>query len=119
MAVIAGLVLACGAAACGPGSEQPPPNTCPNDVPDTCPSPAPAFAADVQPVFADHCVTCHSPTGQEPSFPFQSYAQIAAQKISILGQIHACLMPPPSEVQLTSAERQAVLGWIVCGAPND
>ena len=121
-AALAGLALAfvvTTAAGCGPGNAGPPVENCPNDVPATCPSPAPTFAADAQPVFMDHCVKCHAPGGQEPSFPFQTYSQIQSQKITILGQIHTCLMPPAGEVALTSAERQAVLGWIVCGANND
>jgi len=36
----------------------------------TCSAAAPSFAGDVYPsVFVPVCVTCHSPTGVEPSMP--------------------------------------------------
>ena len=49
----------------------------------------------------------------------QTYDEVKAQLTSVLTQIHACLMPPQDNPQLTSDERRVVLGWIVCGGMND
>jgi uncharacterized membrane protein len=52
--------------------------------------------------------------------PLQTYEQVSSQLTSVLTQIHACLMPPNDQPQLTENERQVILGWIVaCGAMND
>jgi uncharacterized membrane protein len=92
---------------------------CPNDTPASCPTPAPSYATDVAPVLESRCGACHTPAGVEPSRLFQTYTQVAAQANDILGQIHTCRMPPAGQPALTDGERQAVLGWVVCGAVNN
>jgi len=37
----------------------------------------------------------------------------------VLTQVYSCRMPQPGAAPLTEAERAALLGWLVCGAPND
>jgi hypothetical protein len=36
-----------------------------------------------------------------------------------LNQVYACNMPPGSAAQPTVQEREALLGWLVCGAPQN
>ena len=93
---------------------------CPDDVPAACPSPEPSYANDVAPIFARRCAPCHFPGGIEvATHDFSKYDVIHDQKGAILGQIHACLMPPPDAGAPTPDERAALLGWIVCGAPQN
>jgi uncharacterized membrane protein len=101
-------------AACGPAGE------CPNDVPASCPSPAPSFSGEVQGIIQSRCVPCHAPGGQEQNRPLQSYdQQIYPQRRMILSQVASCRMPLAGAPPLTPEERQALLGWLVCGAPNN
>ena len=104
--------------ACGGGS---PATTidCPNDVPDACPEVgAPSYATEVAPILQQRCGDCHTAGGQEAVHPLDSYADAKAEKVGILSQLHSCLMPPPSQPQATTAERQTIFTWIVCGAPG-
>jgi len=92
---------------------------CPNDLPASCPSPAPGWAADVAPVIAARCATCHVKGGVAADKPLTSHAEVFFRKGSVLNQIHACKMPQAGSPQLSAAERAAVQGWLVCGAHDD
>ncbi len=91
-----------------------------------CPDAAPSFAEDVYPqVFQPACVRCHSPTGEESKTPLTSYQQIygaggVTAKEIYFQVFQACLMPPPSGPELLSdVQRQKLLDWFACGAPDD
>jgi uncharacterized membrane protein len=92
---------------------------CPNDLPDTCPSPEPGYSADVASIVAERCATCHSPGGQAQSTLLTDYAEVYAKRTTVLTRVYACKMPPAGAPPLTSDERAALLGWLVCGAKND
>jgi hypothetical protein len=93
---------------------------CPNDLPDECPAPAPSYDAAVAPILARRCAPCHFPGGVEvQAHDFSTYEQVHAQAGTILGQIHACLMPPADAGQPTAEERLTLEGWLVCGAPRN
>lgn len=92
---------------------------CPNDLPASCPQPPPSYASDVAPVFARRCTGCHSPTGVEAERDFTSYDRIHQLRTDVLTQVYACRMPPADAAAPTPAERATLLGWLVCGAPND
>ena len=113
-----GLISALGAAllACGGPRTN---GDCPNDLPKSCPSPAPSYQTTVGPIINLRCVTCHSPGGQEASRPLQTYSQVYSERSAVLNQVYACNMPPGSAAQPTEQERAALLGWLVCGAPQN
>jgi len=113
-----GLVAALGAAllACGGPRTS---GNCPNDLPASCPSPAPSYQAKVAPIINLRCVTCHSPGGQEASRPLQTYSQVYSERSAVLNQVYSCNMPPGSAAEPTEQEREALLGWLVCGAPQN
>lgn len=71
------------------------------------------------PIINLRCVTCHSPGGQEASRPLQTYAQVYAERSAVLNQVYACNMPPTTAAKPTEQERQALLAWLVCGAPQN
>jgi hypothetical protein len=94
--------------------------TCPHDLPATCPSPAPSWAASdggVQDIVNSRCVPCHQPGGLAFDRPFTTYAAVYKIRGDVLGQIYSCYMPPPDAGALDDGQRQALLGWLVCGAP--
>jgi len=113
LVVILALVALASALACftqAPG--------CPSDLPASCPSSgAPSYSAVVAPILAQRCVSCHSPGGIEANSPLDSYDAVYARRGSVLNQVYACMMP--QDAPLSSADRQALMTWLVCGAPNN
>ena len=108
--------LVCAVVLAGCGSSGPP---CANDLPATCPSPQPSYATDVAPIIQAHCLKCHAPGGQEASKDFTTYQHVFDQRLAILNQFYSCRMPPDGEPRPTSQERALLLGWLVCGSPNN
>ncbi len=92
---------------------------CPNDLPQACPSPAPSWDGGVQALIADKCAVCHTPGGLAFDKPFDSYAHVYQYRGVILDQVYSCYMPPPDAGQLDESQRQQLLGWLVCGAPQN
>jgi cytochrome c553 len=97
--------------------------TCPpldNDTPDACPS----WSGQVEGLVATYCLRCHGEGGVEVSaFDFSTYAKVHAQFTAMITQVNECSMPPwdasPPAAQPTPAERQAMLSWLSCSAPNN
>jgi hypothetical protein len=112
MTALGAVLVACG----GPRGSN---GSCPNDLPASCASPAPSYQAKVAPIINLRCITCHSPGGQEASRPLQTYSQVYSERSAVLDQVYACNMPPVSAAQPTEQEREALLGWLVCGAPQN
>jgi hypothetical protein len=85
---------------------------------------APSFDAVFTNVISPLCDRCHVPGGQEAVMPLQTYQQVygknGAEAISIRTQVEACRMPPPGGPEvLTDDQRQLLLTWLACGAPNN
>jgi hypothetical protein len=94
-------------------------DTCPSDLPAACPSPAPSWDGGVQALIVDKCVGCHKPGGLAFDKPFNDYAHVYQYRGVMLDQVYSCYMPPPDAGQLDPSQRQQLLGWFVCGAPNN
>ena len=107
-------LLVAGGAACG-GSA---PANCPT-FPSGCPSPVPSYASTVAPIIQSRCVVCHSPSGQEPSKPYVTYADVKKFQIDMLIQVRSCFMPPPSATPLTDDEKTQLIGWFYCDGPDN
>jgi len=100
--------------ACG-GSES---VNCPN-LSTTCPSPQPSYATDVRPILNARCTTCHSPGGKEAVRDLTTYSGVFSQRQAVLTQVYSCRMPPSDAPQPAAQERSVLVGWLVCGAPNN
>jgi hypothetical protein len=93
---------------------------CPQDLPAACPTPTPSFAGEVDPIIVRRCGGCHLDGGvAQPTRDFTTYDDIFRQRSPILNQVYSCNMPPPDAGQPTPEERAALLGWLVCKAPNN
>lgn len=126
LALIAvGALSACGNGNHGPGDlgangpDMTIPENCPSDLPAACPSPSPSWDGGVQALIDAKCVVCHKPGGLAFDKPFTDYAKVYASRGVMLDQVYSCYMPPPDAGQLAPSERQELLGWFVCGAPNN
>lgn len=86
-------------------------------APTACPDPAPKYA-DVAPVFAAKCATCHSGAADGP-WPLADYDHVASWQGEIRSQLLSCSMPPPDAgASITDEERMLILTWLRCGAPQ-
>jgi hypothetical protein len=109
--------LLCAALCLGCGDD---PRACPNDLPDgaVCPS----YQNDIVPIIMAKCYPCHGPGGVEQlTHDFTKWSVINAQRTDVLGQIHACNMPPITAPNgdLTAMERFLFQSWLICHAPNN
>ena len=93
--------------------------SCPNDLPASCPAPAPRWANDVAKVIEARCAICHATGGVAANLPLTDHAEVFSHKGAVLNQIHACKMPPEGATPLSTIERLAIEGWLVCGAADD
>ncbi len=95
-------------------------SSCPKGLP-TC-SAAPSYANDIAPLVAARCVACHSPGGVAADRDLTTWAGISNLESTVLAQVYSCMMPPadagPGDA-LTPAEREELLQWLVCGAPDN
>jgi uncharacterized membrane protein len=103
-----------------PGESSP---QCPGVSMD-CPSPQPSWATEVQPLIQARCYMCHSEGGIEwPKWDLSSYSSASMNRMEVLTQVFHCWMPPgdasPPVPLLTNAERQTIVQWIACGAPDN
>jgi mono/diheme cytochrome c family protein len=109
-------------AACS-NSPQPAASNCAT-VSSDCPSPPPSWSKDVQPLVQQYCVMCHQPGGVGESLAdLTSYTNVFRARAEITYQVSQCLMPnqdaSPPPPQLSTAQRETIVSWIGCMAPNN
>ena len=109
--------LAAAAVACG--SNDAPANCPRGDFPPSCPIPSPTFVANAEPIFQARCQPCHAPGGPKADVPLTTWTQIERRLSTVVSLVNSCMMPPPGALALTSDERQTLLGWFACNAPNN
>ena len=85
----------------------------------TCPADVPSYATMIHPILLSTCATCHYPASPYAESSLVTYEDVALVYGAALGQVSACLMPPPARPQLTDEQRAALLGWLACGAPEN
>ncbi len=119
---LVGAVLAASPACKSTPAPSDGPVSCPPaPVDPPCPDGAPTFADVYQNVFLPTCVVrCHEPGGLDSGHPLMSYQQIQANAGEIYSQVFQnCWMPPPGQPEvLTDEQRQKLLDWFGCGAPD-
>ena len=111
--LLASLVLV----TCGPDAT--PPN-CPYMQP-VCPDPQPSYAGQVSAIIQTYCVGCHGPGGQEANRPFGTWSDIDVHAYAgpMQRQLLACQMPPADAPQPSEQDKQTLIAWLTCGAPNN
>jgi hypothetical protein len=115
--ILALAIAGCGGSGMSGGPDLAP--ACPNDLPQACPAPMPTWDGGVNALVASKCAPCHQPGGTAATWPFTSAAQVHALRQAVIDQVYSCVMPPPDAGQLDETQRQALLGWLVCGALNN
>lgn len=95
--------------------------TCTSGLPDSsaCPTSAPSYSGEIQGIISERCLACHYPGNKNSEQVLATYDDVHASLTTVEKEVYRCDMPPAGEPQLTSDERQALLAWLVCGAPNN
>lgn len=92
--------------------------SCLADAPTACPDPAPHYT-DLEPIFRQRCVICHSGLTADGPWPLNSYGHVADWQNEIRSELLACTMPPQdASVPITAEERARILEWLRCGLPE-
>jgi hypothetical protein len=110
-----------GAAGCSSASGGADPvdpiTTCPN-APSVCSKPIPSYGTVIEPILKANCVPCHGPTGTA-GYSEATYDRVAKQEEPIFSMVAGCEMPPSSYPPLMAEQRDELLDWLVCGAPDN
>lgn len=93
------------------------PDECSVNVPASCPDPSLSYASGVGDTFTTTCSMCHAPGEVESAVPLTNYDEVKENLTSVAGQVETCAMPPAGSPTISAHDRQAILNWIVCGAP--
>jgi cytochrome c5 len=115
----ASFVVSCNSDSAAP-SQADAAGPCTAMVPDeSCPKPTPAYATDVVPIFEAKCNTCHDGKDGGP-WPLTDHADVVHWRTQVFSVLVDCTMPPPKGTgDLTSSERQTLINWLACGAPDN
>lgn len=109
------LIVAIGVAGCASKAS---PHECSVNVAMSCPDPSLSYASGVGDTLETTCFPCHAPGGVESTVPLTSYSEVSTRLTSVAGQLETCTMPPAGSPSISTRDRQAILDWIVCGAPR-
>jgi predicted CXXCH cytochrome family protein len=113
------LILGFAAAAAGCTGSSSTDASCAVTTPASCPTTQPSYQTDVAPILQSYCVSCHQAGGSEANKPLDTYQSALNLSGDVEGEVAGCSMPPSSDAQPTAAQRETLLTWILCGAPNN
>jgi hypothetical protein len=85
-----------------------------------CPATPPSWESDVQPIVLAYCTQCHGKGGvEQPVFDSTTYQSVFVARSEIATVTVNCSMPPSGSSAPDAAQRQTLLSWIACGAPDN
>jgi hypothetical protein len=94
---------------------------CPDGGYPDCPSPPPSWAMQVRGIVYVWCAPCHfnGGTGTGLGDDFSTTKALRHTLTTALTDLHICTMPPPDAAVLSPADRETLMEWLACGAPDD
>jgi hypothetical protein len=105
----------------GPSNPPAPTPACsvslPNDS--ACGSGGPSYASDVAPLVKATCLDCHFAGNRNSTVVLETAAQLKKSQGLVEGELYRCDMPPADGTPLDDDQRQLLLQWLVCGAPDN
>jgi hypothetical protein len=113
-------LLGCGGASSAPADAAVGASSCVRvTTSPTCASPVPSYSATIHELLVSTCANCHYPGSGRAQSSLTTYDDVQLVYGSALGQVSACLMPPPDNPSLTEAQRAELIDWLACGAPDN
>lgn len=121
-APLVALLIALPLAACAsPSTPSNPPAECTATLPDNgdCATAAPSYSADIEPIVSARCLECHFANNHNSPVVLETRAELYNQRALVETQVYRCSMPPADSAPLPASEREELLRWLVCGAPDN
>jgi uncharacterized membrane protein len=85
-----------------------------------CPEAPPSYRADVVPALQAKCLSCHAGNGEAAEeHDFSTFEKVHAARQGIQRKVLARAMPPAVAPGLRESERDVLLAWLACQAPNN
>ena len=91
--------------------------------PGSCPSDSETVWSDVEPIFTEHCISCHDSSlsgadraGAPAGYNYDSPAAAAASPNWTWAEVTLGHMPPSEP--LAEADQQLIQEWLACGGPE-
>jgi hypothetical protein len=119
---VPGILTACSSGTGGSGGESCPPLSTPECADAAA---APSWQNEVEPLIVTYCYQCHGDGGIEQSQQgFTTYAGVFMNRGEIALQVSSCMMPPsdaspPAAAMPDPSQRQTILAWVGCNAPDN
>ncbi len=107
-------LLALFALACSQSSNA----TCSVDAPNECVASTLSYDGSIGTLLTERCSPCHAAGGVEATRLLTDYGHVSGERMSIASQLVSCAMPPAGAPQLSTDERNQILGWLSCGGPK-
>jgi hypothetical protein len=103
------------------GAESATVTACPEGGYPDCPSPPPSWATQVRGIVDVGCAPCHfnGGTGTGLGDDFSTTRGLRHTLTTALTDLQRCTMPPSGSAVLSLADRETLMEWLVCGAPDD
>jgi len=108
-----------GCSSTGGGDDSDPSADCPS-LTSGCPATPPSWQNEVQPLVATYCTPCHGNGDTEQSvFDSTTYRSVYLSRSELGTVIVECSMPPANAPAPDRAQRQTLLSWVACDAPDN
>jgi uncharacterized membrane protein len=109
--------LACAGAGDPPG--DPPACTAALPTSSDCDAAAPSYATAIAPIVEARCLNCHFAGNHNSSVVLETQSELKGQRGLVETQVYRCQMPPSDGGALSTSDRNQLLKWLVCGAPDN
>ena len=86
---------------------------------DACATATPSYAEDIAPLVEERCLECHFAGNRLSSVALETHAELAERRQLVETRVYRCQMPPSDATALSTSERETLLKWLVCGAPDN
>jgi uncharacterized membrane protein len=96
----------------------------PNVPPSDCPTDQVGFAANIAPIVASKCQSCHHVANPSGGVRLDGHAQIANEALGgdllcAVKHLQGCKPMPQGSAKLPDCEIRQIEAWIEAGAPNN
>jgi uncharacterized membrane protein len=107
--------------ACAGPDSSPAERECKPGLPseDACATATPSYSEDIAPLVEGRCLECHFAGNRQSSVVLETHTQLTGSLQLVETRVYRCQMPPSEAPALSATEREMLLQWLVCGAPDN
>jgi uncharacterized membrane protein len=117
-AVVLVCLASCGSAGDGPADTG---GVCPSNLPSgaNCSTATPSYSSKIAPIVSNRCLSCHFAGNTISGISLADQGSVYTYRSIALTQVYQCKMPPAGAESLTAAERDLLILYLVCNAPDN